>query len=67
MSPEEEILKRVTAERDSYRDLVERAAIAIAVMQWGPQLCIGKRSNIGDYTYVIGWNTDGDEHTATLV
>lgn len=67
MTTSEEIIKKITAERDSYKDLVERAAIAMSIIQWGNQLAVGKQVSIGEYTYTIGWNTDGDEHTATLV
>jgi hypothetical protein len=62
--PKEEIIKRLTAERDCFKDLVERAAICMAMMQYGSIGCVGKSANVGEYIYKIGFN--GDEYTATL-
>jgi hypothetical protein len=65
MTPQDETIRQLTAERDCYKELVERAAICQAMMHWGTVACVGKRTNVGAYVYEIGF--DGDDYTATLV
>lgn len=62
---QEELIRRLTAERDSYKDLVEWSAILMAVMKHGKHGCIGKRVNIDSYIYVIA--QDGNGYKATLI
>jgi hypothetical protein len=53
----DDLFKKTLAERDSYKDLAERAIVAMAMLQYGP-LCSGKVVAISGYYWRIS-QTDG--------
>lgn len=68
ISPEEELLRHVSAERDAFKDLTEEMAIALAIARFGhADACVG-HTVIGPrgYAFAIERNESG-ALVATLV
>ncbi len=68
LTPQEELLRHVAAERDAFKDLTEEMAIALAIARFGhADACIGHTVIVPrGYTFAIDRNESG-ALTATLV
>lgn len=52
MTPEHEIIKRLKAENEALRDLLEECALSLALAKWGA-LADGHRVMVGEYAFEI--------------
>ncbi len=64
----EELIRRICAERDAFKDLTEDMAIALAIARYGhADACVGNIVRVPrGYVYGINRN-EGGELTATLI
>ncbi len=60
----DEVYRKVCAERDAYKDLVEHCAIGIAVMRFG-SIGAGRQVSMGEYVFRV-WSDSNGAHAEVV-
>ncbi len=65
MTPEHELIRRLEAERDAYKQLAEQAAMELAAARYG-SLALYRTVSVGGYVFKVSSDASGEWRASIL-